>query len=171
MLTGKDLMTQLLWLWTISRAKWYQPLPEENTIYVCLLPPNTTDKLQPMDLSVNNPAKDFLRGKFHEWYSDQIWQQIDPFVDIEKEQLQPIDLSLPALQELGVKWLVEIARYISDNPCFIVRGLHRSGISKVLDNIDSDTQTSEESSDEETTEDGDEEDTFKMRIHQKITNV
>ena len=91
-----------------------------------------------------------------------------PSVDIEKEQLQLVDLSLPALRELGAKWLVEMARYISNNPCFIVQGLR---ISKVLDGIDSDTQTSEESSDEETTEDGDEEDTFKMRIHQKITNV
>ena len=30
-------------------------------VHVCLLPPNTTDLLQPMDLSVNKPAKDFLR--------------------------------------------------------------------------------------------------------------
>ena len=35
-------------------------LLEANNIHTCLLPPNTTDKLQPMDLSVNKPAKDFL---------------------------------------------------------------------------------------------------------------
>ena len=32
---------------------------EAHNIHVCLLPPNTTDLLQPMDLSVNKPAKDF----------------------------------------------------------------------------------------------------------------
>ena len=51
-------------------------LLEENAIHVCLLQLNTTDKLQPMDLSVNKPAKDFLREKFQEWYPDQIWQQL-----------------------------------------------------------------------------------------------
>ncbi len=41
---------------------------EKNDIHVhvCLLLPNTTDRLQPMDISVNKPAKDFLRRKFEE---------------------------------------------------------------------------------------------------------
>ena len=34
-------------------------LLELNNIHVCLLLPHTTDLLQPMDLSVNKPAKDF----------------------------------------------------------------------------------------------------------------
>ncbi len=33
-------------------------LLELNNIDVCLLPPNTTDRLQPMDASVNKRAKD-----------------------------------------------------------------------------------------------------------------
>ena len=28
---------------------------------------NCADRHQPLDLSVNKPAKDFLRGKFEEW--------------------------------------------------------------------------------------------------------
>jgi len=136
-------------------------LLEENNIHECLLPPNTTDKLQPMDLTVNKPAKDFLTEKFQEWYSNQIWQQLDPSLDIEEQQLQPVDLSLPALRELGAKWLVEMAEYISSNPSFIVKGFSRSGISRALDGTDSDeeetdpdySESSEESSDEDTSED------------------
>ena len=41
---------------------------DKYDIHVVLLPPNTTDRLQPLDISVNKPAKDFVRGKFQEWY-------------------------------------------------------------------------------------------------------
>ena len=39
---------------------------EENNIQVCLLPPNMTDRLQPLYISVNKPAKYFLQQKFQE---------------------------------------------------------------------------------------------------------
>lgn len=45
---------------------------EENNIHVVLLPPNTTDALQPMDLSVNKPFKDQMRAQFDDWYASQI---------------------------------------------------------------------------------------------------
>ena len=41
-------------------------LLEEHGIYVCLLHANTTDRLQPMDVGVNKPAKDFLKQQFEE---------------------------------------------------------------------------------------------------------
>ena len=47
-------------------------LLEQNNIYACLLPPNTTDRLQPLDLTVNKPVKEFLRQKFQEWYAQQV---------------------------------------------------------------------------------------------------
>lgn len=51
-------------------------LLESYNIHTCLLPPNTTDRLQPLDISVNKPFKDYLRRKFNEWYSDQVMQQL-----------------------------------------------------------------------------------------------
>ena len=50
-------------------------LLEANNIHVCLLPSNTTDLLQPMDIAVNKPAKDFLKCQFEHWYSDKVMSQ------------------------------------------------------------------------------------------------
>ena len=39
-------------------------LLEANHIHVVLVPANCTDRLQPLDVSVNKPAKNFLRQQF-----------------------------------------------------------------------------------------------------------
>ena len=40
---------------------------KKNHIYYVIVPPNCTDKLQPLDVSVNKPAKAFLRNCFQTW--------------------------------------------------------------------------------------------------------
>ena len=37
---------------------------EENNVYFVIIPPNCTDCLQLLDISVNKAAKEFLRKKF-----------------------------------------------------------------------------------------------------------
>ena len=57
------------------KAQCTQELPtllDDNFINVLLIPPNCTDRLQPMDISVNKPAKDFLHGQFKSWYAKQV---------------------------------------------------------------------------------------------------
>ena len=110
-------------------------LLETNNIHVCLLPPNTTDLLQPMEIAVNKPAKDFLCGEFEQWYSEHVMKQLEgqDITDIETAEIKPIELGLPALKEIGAKWLVDMASYISRNPQFIVNGFIRSGITGALD--------------------------------------
>lgn len=44
----------------------------ENNIHVVKVPANCTDRLQPMDLSVNKSVKEFLRHKFQAWYSSEV---------------------------------------------------------------------------------------------------
>ena len=48
-------------------------LLEANQIDATFSPDNCTECLQPLDLSINKPVKDFLRGKFEEWYAAEIY--------------------------------------------------------------------------------------------------
>ena len=49
----------------------------ENTIHFVHVPPNCTDRLQPLDLSVNKPCKNFMRNKFIEWYFTNVCEALE----------------------------------------------------------------------------------------------
>ena len=66
-------------------------LLKANNIHVCLLPPNTTGLLQPLDVAVN---KDFLRNKFETWYAEEVAKQLCDAEDIQSAEIQPANLSL-----------------------------------------------------------------------------
>ena len=110
---------------------------DDNNILVSWLPPNTTDRLQPMDVSVNKPAKEYLKKQFDEWYSKMVMEQLDgkDMEDLEGAEIQPINLRMPIMKEVGAKWLVRMAEYISDNPHLIVNGFVRSGIISAMDGV------------------------------------
>ena len=123
-------------------------LLESYNIHTCLLPPNTTDRLQPLDVSVNKPFKDFLRRKFDEWYACQITQQLDGRSEDEIDEygLEPINLSMARMKEISAKWLVEAAEYVSDNPSFLVNGFIKAGITGSIDGRGDDEEEVEEAS-------------------------
>ena len=95
-----------------------------------------------MDLSVNKPAKSFIKDQFSKWYSEQLLQQFQaqgdvPLCDV---ILEPIDLTLPFLKSVSAEWFVKMAEYITDNPQFIVNGFVRAGICRALDGVTSDEE-------------------------------
>lgn len=48
---------------------------EHFHIHSILVPASCTDRLQPLDISVNKAAKSFLRSQFQEWYANEVSQQ------------------------------------------------------------------------------------------------
>lgn len=106
---------------------------EDANIHVCLLPPNTTDVLQPLDIAVIKPVKDFLRRKFELWYADQVAKQLEGVTDIQSANIQPVDISFVAMKALSGKWLIEMSEYLADSPEFMINEFRRAGILDALD--------------------------------------
>ena len=59
-------------------------LLNSTNISVVLIPPNCTDQLQPLDLSVNKASNKFLQ-KIQNWYDTQVCTQLDG--KLEKEAI------------------------------------------------------------------------------------
>ena len=103
-----------------------------------------------MDISVNKPAKDFIKQQFNQWYTDQVMEQLqERDDDLEAAEIQPINMGMPLMKEISAKWLVNMAQYLGDNPQIIVNGFIRSGIPGALDGLQEDTDSGNESSQED----------------------
>ena len=101
-------------------------LLEDNHILYVTIPNNCTDKLQPLDLSVNKPAKDFLRAKFQEWYGDQICRQLDDGI------MEEVDLRLSILKPLAAQWMIDFYTHLMSHPSIIISGFCAAGIKDIL---------------------------------------
>ena len=82
-------------------------LLDSNNIDIVMIPPNCTDRLQPLDVSVNKSVKEFLRQKFHSWYAESVSTQLNG-----TKAKEPIDLRLSIVKPLGAKWLVDLYDYM-----------------------------------------------------------
>lgn len=119
-------------------------LLESNNIFTCYIPPNCTDRLQPMDLSVNKAVKNHMREKFESWYADQVASAITGSDD---SDIEPIKYPLPVMRELGAQWLASMHEYISDNPTIIVNGFLKAGILQAfsdVEQVDGDSDTTDD---------------------------
>jgi len=97
-------------------------LLDQNNILYAFIPANCTDKLQPLDLTINKAAKNFMRSKFQEWYGNTICQQLDDGVCEEE------DLRLSRMKPLSAKWVIEMAEYFITHPGIILNGFSAVGI-------------------------------------------
>ena len=80
----------------------------KNNISVIGVPANCTDRLQPLDISVNKPLKSQMKNSFQQWYSDQVERNLAE----DECNVQPIDLKLSVVKPLGFQWLVDACAHI-----------------------------------------------------------
>ena len=71
--TGINIVPGLQWIMEPKGSKRVELAGlNDKRLFVVKVPPNCTDRLQPMDLSVNKAVKEFLRKKFQQWYSSEV---------------------------------------------------------------------------------------------------
>ena len=87
------------------------------------VPANCTSELQPIDISVNKPAKEFLKDEFHNWYVDEMLSQID---DSQQNNVhfKSVQFPLGQMKPITTQWIMDADHYISTHPVFIRNGFH-----------------------------------------------
>lgn len=81
-------------------------LKKKVNICIVFVPPSCTDRLQPMDLTVQKIVKDKLKERFQKWYANQISKQLEN--GNTDQTLTPVDLRLSFLKLLSAEWLVQV---------------------------------------------------------------
>ena len=96
---------------------------DQNNVNVVLIPPNCTDRLQPLDISVNKAVKCQLCSEFQKWYAQQVCQQRKA-----GEAKKPIDLRLSTIKPLSASWIEAACMHIKKKPEVIINGFKEAGI-------------------------------------------
>ena len=92
-------------------------LLKRNNIDTAFVPANCADRLQPLDLSANKPAKDFLRDRFQQWHSDQIFDQLNDDLSLVADPVTKFPLNV--MKPLVLKWMEELQSYMLAHPSII----------------------------------------------------
>ena len=98
---------------------------EEEGIVVITIPAGTTDRLQPLDVSTNKAAKDFLREKFRQWYAEEVEKQLQ--IGTAAEAIQ-INMGMAVMKEVGAKWLTALYDKLRTETSIVVNGFKNVGI-------------------------------------------
>ena len=103
---------------------------KENFLIPVPIPSNCTDRLQPVDVSVNKPLKDHLRNSFTKWYASQVQEQLQEGTRIEEVK---VDLRLSVMKELEAKWLVSAYHYLKSTKTIIQNGFKEVGVTDAIE--------------------------------------
>lgn len=94
-----------------------------------MVPKNMTDHLQPIDISVNKPIKNYLQKRFQEWYTQQV-TELELSGERSYEAVADLLKSSVTLRELGARWICDLYEHFQAAPqrLIIQNGFRHCGI-------------------------------------------
>ena len=102
---------------------------EENGIVVIMVPAGTTDRLQPLDVSTNKAAKDFLREKFRQWYAQEVEKQLQAGTC---EIAVKVNMGMAVMKEVTAKWLTALYDKLRLESSIVLNGFQKVGITDAV---------------------------------------
>ena len=101
-----------------------ESLLEKNNNVTVQIPANCTDKLQPMDVSVNRPMKDRLRKNFQTWYAGEVQKQLKT---VSVDQVK-VDITAAPIKPLCARWIQTAWQGLEQQPQIAINSFRKAGI-------------------------------------------
>ena len=98
------------------------------------VPANCTDKLQPIDISINKPIKDKLRCKFRDWYASEVEKQLK---SVKVDEVK-IEMTTAAMKVKCAQWMISAMQAIQKHPEIAVNGFKATGILSAVTEVTED---------------------------------
>ena len=104
-------------------------LSTKNNCELVVVSHNLTIKFQPLDISVNRVAKEFISNKFNAWYAERVSKQL-------ANGIAPgdvmVSLKLSDLKPLHAKWIIEMYNHHRKQKNSIMKGFDAAGITEAI---------------------------------------
>ena len=97
----------------------------ENHCAFVFEPKNLTAHFQPLDLNVNGHAKQFLKRKFENWYSEHVTKEIEKGINVFSVN---IEMKLSIVKPLHARWLISLYDHMQNNRQVIIKAFEMAGI-------------------------------------------
>ena len=104
-------------------------LLEKNHTNHISVPANCSDKLQPLDLSVNKPLKDEMKQHFQSWYAEEVQKQLANGTAIQDVK---IDTCTSVLKPKSANWLIGSLDSLYQKAEIVINGFKKAGILDAL---------------------------------------
>ena len=99
-------------------------LLRSHNIVPIQLPANCTDKLQPLDISINKPMKDHLKTSFQQWYAQEVKKQLE-FVPLNQVK---VDVGLQVIKSPSANWIMSAWQTLEKRAEVAINGFRKAGI-------------------------------------------
>ena len=97
---------------------------------IVIVPHNLTNKFQPLNITINKPAKSFISNKHNEWFSKQVSQQLEKGI---QSAYVKLPLGLIKLNVMHAKWILDVYNYLCHQKEIMLNGFKAASITEEVE--------------------------------------